>query len=71
MLDKRCLGDMHLLTCTFMCVHSHVHEPVHTSAAKTKLFYFCCFFFFLIKFSAIKKNTPKGFCLGDCPAFHL
>lgn len=42
-----------------MCVQSHVHESVHISAAKTKLFYFCWGFF--PSFSAIKKTDPRDF----------
>lgn len=59
----------HLFTWTFMCVQSHAHESVCISAAKIKLFYFC-WSFFLLNFMPL-KNIPKGFCLGDCPAFPL
>lgn len=70
MLDQEMSGG-HLLTCTFMCLQGHVHvrESARISAAKTKLFYFCWGgVFLLLNFMPLKKN-PKGFCLGDCPAF--
>lgn len=47
-----------------MCVSLHVFQQQRPNCSISA----GVFWFFLLNFMPLKKN-PKGFCLGDCPAF--